>query len=79
MNAKSSKQEWVGGRFPLPATVLEPELHQPDVIVWVSLPEEVIVAGEVVGPFEDAMSFGDVLLRAMDAPLVGPPRRWSER
>jgi hypothetical protein len=67
--------EWVGGRLTSPFYVIEPEPYRPEMILWLELPEDFVVASALVDPSGPAVSFSDTLLDAMASPLAGPPRR----
>jgi hypothetical protein len=67
--------EWVGGRLTSPFFVTEPEPYRPEMVLWLELPEDFVVASVLVDPNGPAVSFGDTLLDAMASPLAGPPRR----
>ncbi len=67
--------EWVGGRLTSPFYVTEPEPYRPEMILWLELPEDFVVASALVDPSGPAVSFSDTLLDAMASPLAGPPRR----
>ena len=68
--------EWVGGRLVSPMYVTEGEPYRPEVIFWLELPSELVLAATIVDP-EAPVSFGQVLLDTMASPLAGLPRRPS--
>jgi len=67
--------EWVGGRLYAPAYITEDEPYRPEIILWLELPDELVVGSELVDPNGPPMSFAATLLDAMAAPMVGRPRR----
>ena len=61
----------------MPGYVLEPEPYRPEMLLWLELPDDLLVAGEVIdrnGPPIDAAQF---LRRAFERPLAGAPRKPS--
>jgi len=75
MHKVAGAHEWVGGRVTAPFYVTEPEPYRPEMILWLELPEDLIVASTLLDPEGPPVSFGDTLLDAMASPLAGPPRR----
>ncbi|MHC4946545.1 MAG: YecA family protein, partial [Planctomycetota bacterium] len=69
--------EWVGGRLLAPAYITEDAPYRPEIIIWLELPDDLVVGSEMVDPNGPPMSFAASLLDAMAAPLVGRPRRPS--
>lgn len=67
--------EWIGGRLPAPFYVTEGEPVRPDIVLWFELPAGLVVGAEVVPPDTPLEVVGDVLARAMEQPMEGPPRR----
>jgi len=67
--------EWVGGRFTMPAYVMEKGPYRPEIIVWLEAPTRLVVAAEVIDPKEPSENAGSVLTRAISTPLAGSPRR----
>jgi hypothetical protein len=63
--------EWVGGRLLAPAYITEDEPYRPEIILWLELPDELVVWSELVDPNGPPMSFAATLLDAMAAPMVG--------
>ena len=55
-------REWVGGRVTAPFYVTEPEPYRPEMILWLELPEDLIVASTLLDPEGPPVSFGDTLL-----------------
>jgi hypothetical protein len=72
---KGAGSEWVGGRVLAPFYVTEGGPFRPELILWLEMPEELILNGTIVDPRSPEVSFAEALARAMEAPLVGPPRR----
>jgi len=68
--------EWVGGRVLSPFYVTEDDPFRPEMILWLEMPEEVILYGKMVDP-DGPVSLSEALAEAMESPLVGPPRRPS--
>jgi hypothetical protein len=67
--------EWVGGRLNLPVYITETEPFRPEMVLWLELPDDLVVAQQLIDPNRPPVSFGETLLHAMASPLVGPPRR----
>ncbi len=67
--------EWVGGRLVAPMYIIEDGPYRPDVILWMELPEGVVVGTHLMNPCKPDLSFGESLVRAMRDPMVGTPRR----
>ncbi len=72
--AHRERHEWVGGIRRLPFYVLEPEPFRPEILIWLELPGEFVVAAIPIEP-NCAPSLGEALRQAVETPLVGPPRR----
>ena len=68
-------REWVGGRLSAPVYVDGPEPFRPEMVLWLELPENLVLGHELIDPNGPALPFGDTLLRTMAAPMVGPPRK----
>ncbi|MCK4304272.1 MAG: SEC-C domain-containing protein, partial [Candidatus Eisenbacteria sp.] len=73
----SLEHEWVGGRILSPFYITEGEPYRPELILWVELPDDIVVSFTLVDPKEAPVSLGDTLLDAIASPLVGPPRQPS--
>lgn len=58
-----------------PFYVTEPVPYRPEMMLWLELPERLVVGHELVDPDGPPASFGASLSRAMRSPMVGPPRR----
>ena len=58
----------------MPGYVMEGGPFRPDLLLWIELPEGLIVWGEAVDPRE-RVAFGDSLGKAMKSPQAGAPRR----
>jgi hypothetical protein len=72
---RGTPREWVGGRLTSPFYVLEPEPYRPEVILWLELPDDLIIACEMIDPAGPPVSFAESLRLAMRTPAAGPPRR----
>ncbi len=69
-------REWIGGRFATPFFVHHrEEPYRPDVVIWVELPEGVVVGQAVVMPDDAGGAVARTLRSALTQPLVGSPRR----
>jgi hypothetical protein len=66
--------EWVGGQLRAPAYVTAGDPYRVEIILWLEVPEDIVVGTEVVDPRAPA-SVTQILVRSMLQPLVGPPRR----
>jgi len=69
------RREWVGGRVPMPGYVRGEEPFRPELILWLELPDDLVVGQRVVDPRDPAHDAGTTLLAAMRAPGAGAPRR----
>ncbi|MCP5042810.1 MAG: hypothetical protein GY944_17435, partial [bacterium] len=68
--------EWVGAQFTAPFSVEEDGASfQPEVIVWLELPSELIVGQAMLSPAEAGDALGRVLRASIESPLAGAPRR----
>jgi hypothetical protein len=68
--------EWLGGCFTPPFFITDrEEPYRPTLAVWMELPAGVIVGQRVEPPEEARFALERALRGAMDAPLVGRPRR----
>jgi hypothetical protein len=70
-------REWVGGRVLTPAVITEGEPYRPEIILWLELPDDIVVGYEMIDPNEPPVSFAATLRDAMAAPVMGWPRRPS--
>jgi len=68
-------REWVGGRLTLPVYITAGAPYRPEMVLWLELPEDLIVGHEVIDPKGPPVSFAETLRRAMASPMAGPPRR----
>jgi len=59
----------------MPVYIAEAEPYRPEMVLWLELPDDYIVGQELIDPQGTPLSFSGTLLRSMDAPLVGAPRR----
>jgi len=67
--------EWVGGRVASPFYVTEGTPYRPEMILWLELPQDLIVHFKLGSPKESPLSLAAALTEAMASPLVGPPRQ----
>ena len=67
-------REWLGGIVSPPYFVTEGEPVRPELVLWLELPDGLIVGSKIYEP-GDPQDFPETLSSAMKAPLVGPPRR----
>ena len=74
-HARRERSEWVGGRLTLPFYIQEPEPFRPELVLWLELPDGLVVGHELIDPHGPPLSIGDTLRQAMASPLVGPARR----
>lgn len=77
IRAGPTEREWVGGRVLPPFYITEGMPYRPEMILWLELPEFPVVFFQLSKPGEAPASFGATLLKAMESPMVGPPRRPS--
>ncbi|MEO8876773.1 MAG: hypothetical protein ABI461_14365, partial [Polyangiaceae bacterium] len=79
MRAVKEDLEWVGARVPFPGIIDDgaSEPFQPELTIWVGVPEGPVVAYALEGPGETARAVVAALRQAMLAPAAGPPRRPS--
>jgi hypothetical protein len=75
MSSGTKDREWVGGILPFPAMVLEPAPHRPDLIVFLSVEEDLVVGTALIDPSDPEVSFGEALLQTIAEPAIGAPRR----
>lgn len=73
--AGTQVREWVGGRLTAPVYISEPKPFRPEIILWLELPDDLIVGHALIDPSSPPASFGETLLQASASPLAGPPRR----
>src|SRR5437763_7288050 len=67
--------EWIGNRYQLSTGVREGDAFmRPQVILWLELPQNVIVGMKLIHP-EQPATFGEALEEAMQRPAEGAPRR----
>ena len=72
---RSVGTEWVGGRVRTSLPVLDGAGFYPDLLVWIEMPDGVIVGSEAVAPHDPEIDLGMLLLRCLESPAEGPPRR----
>lgn len=53
----------------------EAEPYRPTCVVWIELPDEVVVAFDLCHPADERDALGKALAEAIRDPLVGPPRQ----
>ena len=72
-----SSRAWVGGRLSPPFFVNDrgPEPVRPEIVLWVELPDGVVVGQTVVMPEDSEGAVARALRGAMTQPAVGPPRQ----
>ena len=69
-------REWVGGWLTPPFFVTDrDEPYRPGFVIWMELPDGLVVGHEVVIPENREGAVGRVLGAALEQPLAGPPRR----
>jgi hypothetical protein len=73
---RAAGREWVGGRLSSPFYVTEEESYRPELVLWLELPDDLIV-GTAMAARDEPVSLAQTLLQAMHRPMVGPPRRPS--
>ncbi len=72
---RASGREWVGGCFALRGWLVGDPPFEPEVILWLELPEGVVVGSTIVDPREREPSFAQALRKAMAEPMIGRKRR----
>src|SRR5688572_10083019 len=69
--------EWIGGRFPAPAYVMEPTPERPDLILWMDAPSGLIVGMRLdrapLGPDDVAACLEQAIAKPMTPEPVPPP------
>jgi hypothetical protein len=65
--------EWVGARRRMPFYVTDGEPHRPELVVWMQLPDGIVVAHDLVAPGDDP-SVATTLRRAMQELGTTPQR-----
>lgn len=68
-------REWVGGVLWPPIVIETPEPTRAGWVVWLELPDNLVVGQEVVKPDKVAGAVARTLREALAQPLVGAPRR----
>ena len=69
-------REWIGGRLSTPFFVHERgEPCRPDIVLWVELPDGLVVGQSMVMPGDADGAVARTLRSALTQPLVGSPRR----
>ena len=64
-------QKWVGGRLLAPAYITEEQPYRPEMVLWLELPDDIVVSCTLVDPNGPSVAFGKSLLDAMESPLAG--------
>jgi hypothetical protein len=54
--------------------ITEPEPYRPDLVLWMQMPDELVLKAVVLDP-QQPETFSQTFLDATRAPMVGPPRR----
>jgi hypothetical protein len=75
VSSDASPVEWVGGIVITPFYGTQPAPYLPELMMWIELPEGLVIGHEVIHPHGPPASFGALLNRTMSSPMVGPPRR----
>lgn len=73
--ANSPTTEWIGGRIRSPFYITGGKPYRPELIIWLEMPDDLIVAFAIEDPREAPLSLGDSLIEAMRKPLIGQPRK----
>lgn len=73
--ATATVHEWVGGRIVTPFYITEDDPYRPEMILWMELPDGLVVGSRLIDPAGPPVSFAESLQETMDTPMVGPPRR----
>ena len=69
-------REWIGGRLSTPFFVQDrEEPRRPDIVLWVELPDGLVVGQSMVMPGDADGAVARTLRSALTQPLVGSPRR----
>ena len=69
-------REWIGGRLSPPFIIDGPdEPYRPLIVIWMELPDGLLVGQAVVSPNDAEGAVALTLRSAMTQPLVGAPRR----
>ena len=70
-----SAREWIGGRLAAPFVLHDrAEPYRPDLVIWMELPDHVIVGQAVLAPDDNHRAVVRVLKNAIANPTVGEPR-----
>jgi hypothetical protein len=69
-------REWVGALLSPPFFIEDrEEPYRAGLVLWMELPEALVVANEVIAPETSAGAVGRALRAALEQPFYGPPRR----
>ncbi len=72
---RAKGQEWLGGRYTLSIEIHDGKrVFHPDCILWLELPDRVVVGSTLIDPREPVM-LAEMLNNAMLRPAIGQPRR----
>ena len=71
---RTERMEWVGGKVLSPMWVTEPEPHRVELMLWVQMPEDLVITFALLDP-QRPVTFTQTFFDAMRAPMVGPPRQ----
>ena len=72
---KRSRNEWIGGRFRLPAYIQKPDPVRPDAIVWMDQDSRFIFTFEAIHPNTPDSALLDCFHKALKDPRVDAARR----
>ena len=67
-------EEWVGGRRLMPSYVMEDKPYRPELVIWLDVTNDLILASEVLKPGEPLSVEAELLASAMKTPMAGKPR-----
>jgi hypothetical protein len=68
-------EEWVGGTVTMPNYVMEETPYRPEIVLWLDATNDLIVGSDLFEPGVPPEVCRDVLLKTMQKPMAGPPRR----
>ena len=69
-------REWIGGRRAAPFVVQHrDEPHRPDIVIWMELPDHLVVGQAVLSPGDNHGAVARTLRNAIVNPAVGGPRQ----
>ena len=67
-------EEWVGGRRLMPSYVMEDQPYRPELVMWLDVTNDLILASEAFKPGEPLSVEAELLASAMKTPMAGKPR-----